>query len=280
MRFRIAPLTLTLTPMGRGKGERAWLKAAIFLFLLFSLSSPVAAQEAPSRKLPAGERLIYSVRLLGFEVGKGEARVRRIVTLRGRKAYHIQVRVRSAPILDWIYKVRDVHHSFIDVEKLHSVRYEKILREGRYRADEIMEYDQEEHLGRYYSRKNQSQKEMMIPPDVQDQLSSGYWFRLQEKFEPGTEIEIPVNADEKNWDLRVKVVKRTKVKLAGFKETFEAIEIEPEIEFQGIFIKRGKIRGWMSLDERRIPLKMTVKIPILGRITARLVTYEPGAVTG
>ena len=241
---------------------------SLLCFIFFGFSHGLFG--APPQKLYVGERLVYSVRWLGIEVGKGEAEVKEIATLRGRKTYHLVVHVRSTPILDWIYKVRDVHHSFMDVEKLHSLRYEKILREGHYRADEVMEYDQEKHSATYFSRLNGSRKEMLIPPDVQDQLSCGFWFRLQ-RLEPHTQIYIPVNADEKNWDMEIKILGRTH--LPGF-GTSEAMEVEPEIRYQGLFVKRGKIRGWIGLDERQIPLKMKVKIPVLGSISARLVEYR------
>jgi len=244
--------------------------------VLFFSAAPLLA--AAPQKLSVGERLVYSVRWLGIEVGRGEAEVKEIVPIRGREAYHVVVNVRSAPILDWIYKVRDVHHSYIDVERLHSLRYEKILKEGRYRADEVMEYDQEHHTATYFSRRNGSRKEMQIPPDIQDQLSCGFWFRLQD-LRPDSKIYIPVNADEKNWDMEVKILRPTKVKLPGFQE-WEAVEVEPEIQYQGIFVKRGRIRGWIALDERRIPLKMKVKIPVLGSITARLIEYRPGSKKG
>ncbi len=230
---------------------------------------------APTQKLYVGEKLKYSVSWLGVEVGEGEAQVKEIVTLRGRSAYHIEVTVRSARILDWIYKVRDVHHSYVDAEKFYSLRYEKILKEGRYHADEVMEYDQEKHTATYFSRLNQSRKEMLIPPDVQDQLSCGYWFRLQ-KIAPAAKIVIPVNADEKNWKLGVNVLEKTRLKTSRWGE-WEAVEVEPQIQFQGIFVKRGKIRGWIGLDERHIPLQMKVKIPVLGSVSARLVEYTPGS---
>jgi hypothetical protein len=265
--------------------NRAPAIALLICFLIMG-SHPLRASETssipvPEKRLYVGERLVYSVRLLGLEVGRGETEVREIVSIRGRRAYHIVVEVKSAPLLDWIYKVRDTHHSFVDVERLHSLRYEKILKEGRYRADEVMEYDQANHTAAYYSRLNGSRKEMLIPPDVQDQLSCGFWFRLQE-IKVGSEIFIPVNADEKNWDLRVKILKKTEMEDIGaglprpYDKEIEVVEVEPEIQFQGLFVKRGKIRGWMGLDERRIPLKMRVKIPVLGSLTARLVEYEPG----
>ena len=244
----------------------------IFLFCLF-LGAPSCPADSPPKKLFVGERLVYSVRYLGIEVGKGVAEVKEITEVRGRKAYHVEIQVRSSHLLDWIYKVRDTHHSYLDVEKLHSLRYEKILHEGHYRADEIMEYDQEKHVATYFSRLNQSRKEMEIPPDVQDQLSCGFWFRLQ-RLESNARIYIPVNADEKNWDLEVKILDKTNLKVDGLGER-EAVEVEPEIQFQGLFVKRGKIRGWVGLDERRIPLKMKVKVPVLGAIVATLEEYKP-----
>ena len=250
---------------------RKKLTASIFFLVCFFFSGRLFA--LPPQKLYVGERMVYAVRYLGIEVGRGIAEVKEITEIRGRKAYHVEVQVRSARLLDWIYKVRDVHHSYIDVEKLYSLRYEKILREGRYRANEVMEYDQEEHKAICFSRRSQTRKEMEIPLNVQDQLSCGYWFRLQE-IQPNARVYIPVNTDVKNWDLEVKVLKKTKVKLRKF-GVRDALEVEPEIQFQGLFVKRGKIRSWIGLDERQIPLKMKVKIPVLGSITAELVEYKP-----
>jgi hypothetical protein len=245
---------------------------SLFLPPAFAEDPPVSpVAEAPSKKLFVGEKLTYSIRYLGIPVGKAESEVKEMAEINGRQAYHTEVNIRSAKILDLIYKVRDVHHSYLDAEKLHSLRYEKILKEGHYRADEVMEYDQEQHRATYFSRLNQSRKEMLIPPNVQDQLSCGFWFRLQE-IRPHTRVGIAVNADEKNWDMEVKILNTTKIRLKGFGER-EAVEVEPEIQYQGLFVKRGKIRGWIGLDERRIPLKMTVKIPVLGAVTAHLVEY-------
>ncbi len=116
---------------------------------------------------------------------------------------------------------------------------------------------------------------MEIPPNVQDQLSCGYWTRLQ-KMEPESQLSIPVNADEKNWDLKVKVLKKTKIELKGFGK-LEALEVEPIIRFQGLFVKRGKIHGWIGTDPDQIPLKMSVKIPVLGSVSAHLVEKTSGS---
>lgn len=191
-----------------------------------------------------------------------------------RDAYHVEINIRSKTILDWIYRVRDTHHSYIDAEKIHSLRYEKTIQEGRYWTDEVMEYDQTANIGKFYSKKDNSRKEMFIPKDVQDQISCGYYYRTLD-VKPGTKATIPVNADEKNWDLEVLAHEVREMKIEGM-GTFRAIEVEPIIMFEGFFVRRGKVRGWMSMDERRIPVVMKVKIPVLGDVTATISDYDPG----
>jgi hypothetical protein len=260
------------------------MKRAAWLFLAFVLFVPSLAasdaekvfqySEKPAGKIFFGEKITFEISYLGITVGEAIAEVKEIVKVNGRDAYHIEIQVRSRAILNWIYKVQDTHHSYIDVEHFHSLRYEKKIQEGRYWTDESMEYDQEAHIGRFHSLKDHSRKEMFIPKNVQDQISCCYWLRLQE-IKPDSKTLIPVNADEKNWDLEVVThgVKEMKIDSVG---VFQAVEVEPVIMFEGFFVRRGKVSGWISMDERRIPLVMKVKVPVLGEVVATLAGYEPG----
>lgn len=232
------------------------------------------AAEKPSGKIFLGEKMTFQVSYLGIPVGEAVSEVKEIVKIKDREAYHIVINVRSAPILEWIYPVNDIHHSYIDKERFHSLRYQKLISEGHYQTHELMEYDQENHLGEFYSYKDKTRKQMFIPKNVQDQISCGYWFRMQD-IRPDFKISIPVNADEKNWELQAVMhkVKERKIKGVGI---FQAMEVEPVFMFEGFFVRRGKVRGWVSMDERRIPLVMKVKVPILGDVKATLIKYEPG----
>jgi hypothetical protein len=252
-------LMITLLPMGFSKEPEK-----IF-----------PASEKPAAKIFLGEQMKFRISYLGMAVGEAVSEVKELVKVNGRDAYHIEIHIQSLPILDWIYKVRDTHHTYMDAKDFHSLRYEKKTREGHFRKDESMEYDQDAHIGRFYSLKDNSHKEMFIPQHVQDQISCCYWLRLQD-VKPGSRIMIPVNADEKNWDLEVVThgVKEMKIDGVGI---FQAVEIEPVVMFEGFFVRRGKVRGWMSMDERHIPLMMKVKVPVLGEVTANLTGYVPGA---
>lgn len=232
------------------------------------------ALESQKLSLPVGERMKFSVRWLGIEAGTAEVAVKEIVKVGSRDAYHIEAKVRSNGVIDLIYPVRDEHHSYIDVERFHSLRYEKKIREGRYQAHEVIDYDQENHKGRYESKRSGTVKEMIIPKDVQDQVSCAFWFRLQE-MKVGDQVKIPVNVDEKNWKLEVEVQTIEELEIDGFGKII-AIRSEPFARFQSLFVRRGRAWGWISADKRRIPLLMRTKIPVLGSIYMVITEYESG----
>jgi len=230
--------------------------------------------EKPHFKIPVGERMVFSIRWLGMEVGTAAVKVEEIVKMNERDAYHVSVHVRSNKFIDLFYPVRDEHHSYIDVEHLYSLRYERKMKQRDYRADELITFDQVNHKGLYESKRSGDTKEMIIPENVQDPVSCTYWFRMQ-PLEPGTVIHIPVNVDEKNWTLEVHVEDFEQVVVDGFGQMV-AIRTEPIFKFQGLFMSRGRVWGWMGTDERRTPLVMKTKIKILGAINVVIKEYEAG----
>ncbi len=256
------------------------MKGQFLSFFLLSALLPagVAGAEvlavSPERKLSVGERIVYAISYLGIPVGKAEAEVEGIVPIQGRRAYHVTVRVRSYPMIDLVYKVRDEHHSFIDTEHLYSLRYEKNLQEGRRQVRQIMVYDQGSHEAR--NLLNPARGPEPIAAGSQDEVSCGYFFRTLD-LEGAGSLWIPVHAEGKNWKMEVKLHRRQKMDVPGVGK-IPAVEIEPVMGFQGIFFRRGKVRGWIGLDKRRIPIKMKVNIPVLGSVSSKLTDYRPGRV--
>ncbi len=255
----------------------------LFFFLLTlsatafgaSIAMPQYAAGPADKKIFPGEVLIYKIYYLGIPVGESRSEIEPdLADLDGRKAYHIHVTVRSYAAIDWIYKVRDEHHSYVDAETLQSLRYEKKISEGWRRIQETIVYDPQQGLAKYFDAKKNLTQEMKIPAGTQDQLSCGYWARTLEPA-PNSSVFIPVNADKQNWQLEVKFGETSAMDIPHV-GTFQAMRMEPLMEFQGIFMRRGKAEGWVSQDPRRIPLKMKVRIPVLGNVRAELTDYKPG----
>ncbi len=265
----------------RGARFARWvLGAGLFLcsgaYLLQAGDLPYyKASALKPKQIHVGERFVYQISYLGLTVGEAETRVKELVEYNGRKAFHVEVTVWSRSIINYLYPVRDTHHSYIDAENYHSLAYEKELNEGRYHVHEKMTYDQEKHEAQYYSFTNGSKKIMFIPKHVQDQVSAGFWFRMQD-VQPHTKIIVPINADEKNWDVEIEIGNTENLTIPKI-GLFEAVHIIPKLKFQGFFVRRGRIEGWMALNSARVPLMMKVKVPVLGAVVAKLVEYDPGS---
>ena len=219
----------------------------------------LAALQTPVQKFRVGETLDYDIRWMGLGVGTGRLEIKGIESLEGRSVYHIVLQAKSNWFLSKFYPVKDEIHTYLDVERLIPYKFRKIQREGGYRADEEMIYDQENHKATYHSFLNESTKEMEIPPDVQDSLSILFHFRAL-PLEMGKSVFIDVNADEKNWRLEVKILKTGFLKLFG-KDEVPALLIEPLAKFHGVFIRKGRMQIWFSLDEKRLPLYMKARVP-------------------
>ncbi|MBN1688204.1 MAG: DUF3108 domain-containing protein [Candidatus Omnitrophica bacterium] len=230
--------------------------------------------EHPRRQLYVGETLTADIHYFKMPLGRAVSSVKEIVTLGDRQAYHIVLKVRSSRFVDWIYKVRDEHHSYVDVETLTTLKYEKNLEEGHVGSQEKMIRDFNGGHVTFENLKTHEKTVLEVPEDIQDPLSCGYWFRTI-SVAPEDEISIPVVTQNKKWRMNVKTYKVETLCLDDLGE-FQAMEVEPAMDFAGIFVRKGKIRGWMSMDERRIPLRMKVKIPIFGNVVAEVVEYKSG----
>lgn len=235
----------------------------------------------PLKMLRLGEKLTYGIYWLGIPVGTAVFNVKEISTLNGRRAYHIISTARSNKFCSTFYKVNDEIHTYIDEEKLHPLRFEKHLREGAYRVDEVVEYDQINHMASYKSKRQIKKKQtlkdikMPIPEDAQDPFSCLYYFRsLDEKLlKEGQVVFMKVNTEGKNWDMEAEILKMERMELVGMGE-YDAFLIEPKAKFEGIFVRKGRMWIWFSADERRLPLILRTKVPVVGSIYAVLEKEE------
>jgi len=228
---------------------------------------------SPLKRLRVGEKFTYKAEWLGLDVGIATLSIKEITERNGREVYHILATAETSPVVSKIYKVKDRISSFIDVEKLYPVRFEKQQREGGYRSDEYTDFDHTKGKAFYFSRLNHTKKEFYMPKGAQDPLSCMYYFRLQE-VNVGKAIFANVNIDEKNYLLEAKVHKKGFLKIDGVGK-WEVFMVEPLPWFQGKITRKAKATIWFSADEKRIPLLVKTKgIPFVGSVTITLQKIE------
>ena len=222
---------------------------------------------APSQEIPLGEHLVYDVSWMGIHVGFGELWIKEKVLFEGREAYHVMAVAMTNDFLSKIYPVRDEVHSWIDAKTFQSLGSQKKAREGNYRADERVIYDEAKKKGFYESLKSGEKKEFDVAVPVHDPISAFYWVRRQ-TLEPGRSLRSTVNNGEKDYSLEVDVLRREATEFRG-NGVIDTVLIEPKTRLKGLLEKRGRVWIHLKNDPSRTPMRVTFKTPF-GPITGVL----------
>ena len=250
---------------------RCLAPAAAGLLVLCAAAGAVEYPAASNRAWSLGERLGFKIKFGPLAVGTAELVVEDLVRVSGRPTYRIRSTARSA---DWFfYRVRDTVVSYSDTGGLFSWKYEKHLREGQYRNDEVSVFRHQADTPVVRRVLNgERQEPMEVPRFAADSLGALYRVRTL-RLEPGRSVTIPVSDGRKNYDLEVVVEARERVETpAG---VFDCVRVEPRLESDGIFVRKGRMRVWMTDDARHLPVRLKAEIPV-GSIEALLESHTPG----
>lgn len=233
------------------------------LLLVLALGFPW--RSLPNEAFTVGEKLNYEIRWTIVTAGEATMEVLGPVEVSGRKAYHLFSSAKSVPRMDAFFKVRTTNESWMDMESLCSLAFEKHAREGKYSKDQRIHYDQTQHLAYEVGIGT-----FPMASFVQDVLSSLYYIRAQRLPEKGT-VKLDVNTGKNNWRMEVIIHKKEKVKVpAG---VFQTILVEPTKFGDGPFKRSGKLFVWLTDDVKKIPVKMRAKVAV-GDISALLTKIE------
>lgn len=223
-----------------------------------------------NRAFGVGERFEFSVGYGPINAGTAVMEISEIVKLNGRKCYHIVSTAKSNKVFSVFFKVDDKVESFMDVHELYSLRYDKHLREGKFKADISMIFDQKNHLAIYNGGKDTFE----VAEYVQDVLSAFYFVRTQE-LTVGKSIFVENHTDKKNYPLEVKVLRKEKKKVEAGE--FDCVVVQPILKTPGIFEQKGSLTVWLTNDEVKMPVLMKSKV-IIGSISTELTSYKLGEV--
>jgi hypothetical protein len=211
-----------------------------------------------------GENFIFSIRYGLIKAGEATLEIRNMAVLDSVLSYHIVSIARTSRVFDKIFKVRDRHESFMEYNDLYSLRFIKHLREGKYRKDRQVDFDQKAHLAIY------SDKTVQIAPNTHDFLTALYYARTL-PLVPGQAVAMANHTDYKNYPIYIKYMRRERVKVPAGE--FDCIVIEPVLETSTIFENSGKLTIWLTDDTVRMPVMMRSKV-IVGAFEAVLKEYR------
>jgi hypothetical protein len=228
--------------------------------------------------LPAGERLTFDVKWGAICAGQAVMSVRPKEQLGpgGPEVWRINCRTRSNAFVSAFYEVRDDITSLLDAKEGFARLFEMDKNEGPTHRDERVEFDYDRNQAKYLKTNTRkpgdttSTKTVSLPGKVHDPFGCLYYMRGLD-LQVGKEYQLTVNTSQKNWLLNLKVLRRESMEVEGVGRV-RALVIEPEAQFDGIFVSKGKMTVWLE-ERTKVPLKLQAKLPI-GSASAVLVKAE------
>lgn len=215
-----------------------------------------------------GERLEYSVGYKFIKAGTASFTIGKQPTMvSGRPCYDIRFEVASLKSLDFLYRVRDRYRTLVDIDGIFPWKFEQSIREGGFQKDFSASFD---HITKSATT---TEGTYPIPQFVHDIVSAFYYIRALNlsTYKRGDVIYLQNFFDRETHDLAVKILGRQQIELESGK--YRCVVVEPVIKSGSLFKFEGKLLLWLSDDDRRIPVKVSTKIPI-GSIDAELTGYS------
>jgi len=235
-----------------------------------------AADSAPVEPPLPGERLVMRFDYLHLAAGRGTLSVA-ADERNGKPVLRFVAEARSEGFFAWLlrYRVRDRTDAWFDPLAGCSLGIEKHLREGRAVRDQVVTLDPAAGIASVNDPKI-AETRFETGPCTLDVLSAVFVIRAQGVAE-GRPLLLPLFDNGKRFTLRVDWIGRETLDLPPpFGKKTPTIVVEPILaEGTGLFVKRGRLKLWLTDDARRVPVRLRTRVPI-GSVSGELESYEPG----
>jgi len=156
-----------------------------------TVDAPGVIEPAPVPFL-VGERLTFSVEYGFVTAGEAVMSVVSVDTIMGFPSYLIRSTAKTNEIFSAFYKVDDNVESHMDTGRLFSRHFKKRLREGKFKRDHEVYFDQENMTASYVNGDTLS-----TFAETQDILSAFFFLRSQD-LTVGEEFSFPCHDNKKN----------------------------------------------------------------------------------
>ncbi|HOX24484.1 MAG TPA: DUF3108 domain-containing protein [Candidatus Krumholzibacteria bacterium] len=233
------------------------------LLILGAVGRAQATELLNDRPFAVGEVLRYRIRLGPVTVGEAMLAIPGLAAGGGRAAFEVCYTARSGGVLSTLYPVRDRITSWADTLDYRSYRLQKRIREGTYH--EACDWRIDHAQGRAVERDGVS---IPVEPGVHDVFSALLRVRASQLVS-GTAITIPVVLGSDTAEMRVSVgPQRSVATPAG---EFWCVAVQPDLGGQGPFQHDGPVVIDLALDRRRWPVRIRLKVPVVGALVVELV---------
>lgn len=239
------------------------------LVLLIMMLHPVLASDESDCFVP-GEVVTYKMHWLGLPIAWATTTTD-LVNHEGRKLFRVRMVAQTYGAYKHIYEVNDSTEVLIDPETGLPVRHEWIINEGSIHKNHVTDYYHDKKIAIFRDRISRHFKEIDIESDTQEIFSFIYANRNTD-LEQLAQRTHRLLVTGKVHDLEIKIKGTDNINVPGLGD-IRSIEVEPVAEFDGIFLRKGKVFFWISSEKRRVITRVKADIAV-GHITGKLVSVS------
>jgi hypothetical protein len=216
-----------------------------------------------------GEKLKFKVYYGIINGGTAELEIAPKPTkVNGRNTYYIKIFGKSTGMVDMMFKVKDQFESYLDEEALVPWRATKNVREGGYKAIDLVLFDHENGVAT-----SNAKGKLDIGERTQDIASALYYARSTDmtNAKPGDVFPVNFYLDGKNYNLRFKFVGRETLKTdLG---TFRTLKVKPQLLEGRVFKDSEALTLWVTDDENKLPIRAESEI-FVGAVKMDLMQFS------
>jgi len=247
-----------------------WASAAAVLGGVALLAGAAPLQDGGRARLPfaVGERADYQVKIGVVSVGSGFVEVAGHETVGGAQTMHTRMQVSGSL---GIARVDDRYESWIDTRGMFSRRFTQNIHEVRYRRNRSYEFDP---VRRTYRRLDKDESGTIATDKPLDDLSFMYYARTL-PLDVGDVYTLNRYFKESGNPVVLRVVRRETVDVPAGR--FRTVVVQPSIRTNGLFGEGGRAEIYFTDDERRIPVLIKSRVPVVGSLTMALRAYRAGS---
>jgi hypothetical protein len=184
-----------------------------------------------------------------------------------RKLIRIQMVSKNYKAYTRIYKVNNLTEAIIDPDTALPVRLDVRIDEGSHQKSHLTVFHHDKEIAVFQDRISKDIRVVPINRDTQEILSFLYSSRNRDLQELANRKHT-LFVDGKLYGLDLVIREDARIKLPHHGKV-PCTEIEPIAQFDGLFLRQGKIFFWVSKQNRRMVTCIKAKVPV-GKITVKL----------
>ncbi len=241
--------------------KKRFTSLALFLLLL----SPAIAEDYSSCFFP-GEVSEYKVSWMGVPLAWSRTTTEEF-TENGRNLIRIQVVSKSYKAFAKVYNVDDTKEVIIDPKTALPLRLDLELNEGNIHTSQQTHFDHINHTAQFIDRNANTTNHV----EIADQTREIITFLFAMRNEKMADIEATTHtlfSGGQLYEMDIEIKKKGRVKLSDYGK-IGCVKLEPLAEFDGLFLRKGKIMFWISQQKRRMITCIKAQVPV-GKITVKL----------